>query len=328
MAGGNTTANTQALARRDVYSQIILDELTEGFLPDGMHRDVSDFPDGSKLFIPTFGEVVVQDVMENRATPIHPIDTGRIELEITNHEGAGVYITDENREDAYYMSQFDAAVPGKMLHAVKESYETSLLATANQQTADDPNAINKWAHRWIARGAAGQITLEDFAYAKTSMLKAKVPDMGLIAIVDPIAEMTINTLTNIVNVSNNPRFEGLVETGFGKNMTFLKNIYGIDVYMSNRLPRIATETIDTTVNGGVGTGAALTTLADAVACQFLCVADDMVTPYMGAWRRKPDVEYVRDGKLRRDEYYLTARYGFGLQRPQALGVVLISDSNY
>ena len=50
----STTANSQALHRAEVYSQVILDELTEGFLPEGLARDVSDFPDGSKLTIPTF----------------------------------------------------------------------------------------------------------------------------------------------------------------------------------------------------------------------------------------------------------------------------------
>ena len=56
---GNNTDNTRSLARRDVYSQMILDELYDGFLPEGLARDVSDFPDGTTLYIPTFGEVAV-----------------------------------------------------------------------------------------------------------------------------------------------------------------------------------------------------------------------------------------------------------------------------
>lgn len=51
---GHNTANTLALQRAEVFSSMILDELTEGFLPEGLARDVSDFPDGSKLLIPTF----------------------------------------------------------------------------------------------------------------------------------------------------------------------------------------------------------------------------------------------------------------------------------
>jgi hypothetical protein len=333
---GNTTANTQALARRDVYSSIILDEITEGFLPEGLARDVSDFPDGSKLLIPTFGEVVIKDVVEDQETPVDAIDTGRIELEITEHKGAGISITDENREDGYYIQQFDAAAPGKMLHGLKEVYETDLLETGEKgQTQGDPNQINGFAHRWVASGTNGQLGLSDFAYAKTVFQKAKVPDMGIIAIVDPISEMALNRLTNIANVSNNPTFQGMVETGFGKNMRFIRNIFGVDVYMSNRLPRVASETIDTTANGGVpapetetGQQAGDKTATNAYAAQFMVVSDDMTTPYMSAWRRQPSVTYFRDEPRRRDIYYVTTRYGFAMQRPQTLATCLVSMTAY
>lgn len=336
MSGGNTTANSEALHRREVYSGLILDELYEGFLPEGMARDVSDFPDGARLLIPTFGEVVIKEVVEDQETPVDAIDTGRIELEITEHKGAGIYITDENREDGYYISQFDAAAPGKMLHGLKEVYETDLLTTGEiGQTQGDPNQINGFAHRWVASGANGEVTPADFAYAKTGFLKAKAPEMGLIAVVDPISELSLNRLTNLVNVSDNPRFEGIIETGFGKSMTFIRNIFGVDVYMSNRLPRIESETIDTTINDGVaapeganGIQAGAKTATDAYAMQFMVVADDMTTPYMSAWRRHPDVTYYRDEPRRRDVYYVTTRYGFGMQRPQTLATCLVSATAY
>jgi len=328
---GNTTHNTNALIRESVYSQTILDEMQMGFLPEGITREVSDFPDGTVLNIPTFGEVVIKDVIEDQDTPIDSIDTGRIRLEITEHTGGGAYITDELREDAYYMSQFDAAFPMKALHSLKEVYETDMLSTGEKnQVLGDPNAINRFAHRYCASGAAGELTLTDFAYARTAMLKAKTPDSGMIAIVDPIVELTINGLTNLTNVSNNPHFEGIVETGFSKNMKFLRNIYGIDVYMSDRLPRIATETINASGPGLVAprgqTGAV--TINDAVATIFMNVTDDMTMPFMSAWRRQPKVEYNRDVPKRRDEYYLTSRYGFGMQRPQSFVTVPTSTVNY
>lgn len=333
---GNTTANTQALHRRDVYSSVIQDELTEGFLPEGLARDVSDFPDGSKLMIPTFGEVVIKDVVEDQETPVDAIDTGRIELEISEHKGAGVSITDENREDGYYIQQFDSAAPGKMLHGLKEVYETDLLMTGEVgQTQGEPNQINGFAHRWVASGANGELGLSDFSYAKTAFLKAKAPDLGIIAIVDPISELSLNRLNNLTNVSNNPHFEGMVETGFAKGMKFIKNIFGVDVYMSNRLPRIATETIDTTANAGIpapegeqGQQVGAKTATDAYAMQFMVVADDMTTPYMSAWRRTPSVTYYRDEPRRRDIYYVTTRYGFGMQRPQTLATCLVSSTQY
>lgn len=328
---GNTTHTTQALIRESVFSQLILDEMEMGFLPEGITRDVSDFPDGTVLSIPTFGEVVVKDVMEDQDTPIDTIDTGRIRMEITEHTGGGAYITDELREDAYYISQFDAAFPGKALHSLKEVYETDMLSTGEQnQTLGDANAINKFAHRYVASGAGQALTLDDFAYARTAMLKAKTPDSGMIAIVDPIVELTINGLTNISNVSNNPHFEGIVETGFSKNMKFLKNIYGIDVYMSDRLPRIGDETIDVGAAGAVvprGQAGAVQ-VQEGVASLFMNVTDDMTMPFMSAWRRQPKVEYNRDVPKRRDEYYITSRYGFGMQRPQSLVTVLSSCVNY
>ena len=50
---GNNTSNTSALRRASVYSDIILDEIKDDFLPGGLHRDVSDFGDGTQLQIPT-----------------------------------------------------------------------------------------------------------------------------------------------------------------------------------------------------------------------------------------------------------------------------------
>jgi hypothetical protein len=77
-----------------VYSQIVLDIIEDGsFLPEGMSRDVSDFPDGSVLKIPTFGDVIIKDLVEDQDTPLNTVDTGEITLEITEHQGGGTYIT-------------------------------------------------------------------------------------------------------------------------------------------------------------------------------------------------------------------------------------------
>jgi len=333
---GNTTANTTGLQRAEVYSSVILDELHDDFLPEGLARDVSDFPDGSKLMIPTFGEAVIKDVVEGQETPINTIDTGRIELEITEHKGTGISMTDEMKEDGFYVDQFNAAAPGKMLHALKEVYETDLLMTGEfGQTQGDANAINGFAHRWVASGADQRIGLADFSYAKTAFLKAKAPDSGIICILDPISELSLNRLSNIANVSNNPHFEGIVETGFGKGMRFMKNIFGVDVWMSNRLPRIAAETIDTTANDGVpaplgetGVQTGALSITDGYAAQFMIVSDDMTTPYMSAWRRKPAVEFFRDVPHRQDLFYITTRYGFAMQRPQTLATCLVAADKY
>lgn len=40
---GNTTANTDPAIRAVVHSELLLKVLQDGFLPEGIHRDVTDF---------------------------------------------------------------------------------------------------------------------------------------------------------------------------------------------------------------------------------------------------------------------------------------------
>lgn len=324
---GNTTSNTSALIRAQVYSEVILDVIEDDFLPEGLHRDVTDFGDGDTLYIPTFGEVVLRDLTEDQDTPVDAIDSGQVTLTITEHVGAGSYLTDKLRRDSYKAAQFDAAIVPKHLRAIKERYETDLLATVNDQTLADPNTVNGLAHRFVANGTSQVITVEDIIYMKLSMDKAGLPSEGRILIVDGLVEATLNGLTNLVNVSNNPRFEGIVETGFGKNMQFIRNIYGFDVYVSDRLPRVASETINTSgISVPAPSGNASVT--GGIVNIAMCVADDMTTPIMGAWRQKPTTEGKRNVTKRRDEFYTTAEWGFGLQRNQSIIGLLTSDSNY
>lgn len=325
---GNTNDNSSALRRAQVYSQMILDTIKDGYLPDGIHRDVSDFPDGSTLNITTFGDVVLRDLTEDQDTPVDPLDSGSITLTITDHVGAGSYLTDELREDAWQAAQFDAAIVPKHLRAIKERWETDLLAACpDGQTTANANAINGYAHRFVASGGSQILALEDIIYAKLAMDKANIPDEGRILIVDSLVEATLNGLTNIVNVSNNPMFEGIVETGFAKNMKFIKNIFGFDIYKSNRLTEVNSETVDTS-SITVPAPSSSASVTSGVANVAMCVADDTVTPIMGAWRRMPSTEPYRNVRRRRDEFYTSARWGFGLQRPQSCISILTSRTNY
>lgn len=329
---GNTTSNTSAIRRAEVYSQMILDEIKEGFLPEGLHRDVSDFGDGDTLYIPTFGEVVLRDISEDQDTPIDAIDTGRISLTVTEHKGAGSYLTDKVREDSYLAQQFDAMIVPKHLRALQESYETDLLSQQSEQTAGNTNNVNNYAHRFVAGdGTTRTLTLDDIIYIKLAFDKANLPDMGRIMIVDPIVEASINSLMTTTNATSyNPQFQGIVETGFAQNMRFVRNIFGIDFYTSNRLPRLtATEALDTTAGSTVASPSSTDTaeIGDIVN-QAWCVADDSVTPIMGAWRRTPTTEGFRNVHKRRDEFYTTARWGFGLQRPQSIISVITDATTY
>lgn len=324
---GNITSNTSALIRAQVYSDMILDTIKDDFLPEGIHRDVTDFPDGSTLNIPTFGDLVIRDLIEDQETPVDPLDTGNITLQITEHVGNGVYLTDELRENSWLAAQFDAAIVPKQLRAIKEKWETDLLkALPDGQTPTNPMTVNGAAHRYVASGTNEVLTLEDIAYAKFALERGNAND-ARIAIVDPLQEMTVNALANLVNASYNPEFRGIVETGFGKNMRFLRNIYGFDFYVSNRLPRVASETIDTssiTTPAPSGNDS----ITNGIAVQFMAVGDPMESPVMGAWRRMPYFEGERQPGKRRDVFYSSARWGFGLQRTQTGVVILASAANY
>jgi hypothetical protein len=140
-----------------------------------------------------------------------------------------------------------------------------------------------------------------------------------VAVIDPSQEYVLNTLTNLVSVQNNPKFEGIVQEGFVNSATglrFSRNIYGFDVYVSNYLPTITgTEAINADSRGSV------TSPSNAVANLFLSVGGDD-TPFKGAFRQMPNVEFERNKDLRRDEYLMNARYGLKLYRPECLVVAL------
>jgi hypothetical protein len=325
---GNTTDNSSALRRAEVYSALVLDTLKDDFLAEGIHRDVSDFQDGDTLHITTFGDLVLRDLAEDQPTPIDPMDSGEITLTITEYVGNGVYMTDKVRQDSWKAQQFDAAIVPKQLRAIKERYETDLLAAGpDGQTAANANAINGYAHRFVASGNNQTVDLEDFVYAKLSLDKANAPEDGRIAIFDPLAEASLNALANLINASNNPAFQGILETGFGKNMRFIRNIMGFDVYISNRLKRVTSETVDTS-GITVPAPSSSATVTSGIANVFMCVGDDTECPIMGAWRQQPYFEGDRNVPMRRDEFYSAARWGFGLQRTQTLIVLLTTATAY
>lgn len=319
----NTTANQSPIIRGRVFSGLLLETIQDGFLPDGLHRDVSDFGDGDTLYIPVLGETVLRDYAEDTGVEFDAVGSGQVSLTITEYVSAGSYITDKLKDDAYKAAALEASIPKEHARLIKERYETDLLAQCNKQTAGNGNLIAGLAHRWVAASGAttGVLTLEDIAYARLAFDKAGIPEEGRIAIVDPIVEMMLNYQAGAQAFINNPQFEGMVTTGFAKGRKFLRNIYGFDIWVSNRLPTV-TETID------AGPHASSKAVTAGKANIFMCAADDQTTPFMGAMRRMPSTEGSRNATFKRDEYTTTARWGFGLQRPETLITVLTSASAY
>lgn len=328
MANGNVTWNSDPTIRASVYSEFLLETLNDQFLPEGLHRDVSDFGDGDTLYIPSIGEMPLYDLEEDKETPLAALDTGQLTLQITEYKGVGGYTSDKLKQDAYKAMAIEQQIPVSALRKIRESYETNMLSVANSgQTSADPNAVNGIDHRWVAgagSGADGIMSFEDIAYLKWAFDEANVPEEGRILLVSPAVETTFNTTTNIINVSDNPMFEGMITEGFARNRKFLKNIFGFDIWVSTRLPRVSSEAI----TGGPD-GSSHSVSSDGVVNLAMCIADDQSKPLMGAWRSQPQVVGVRNEPKRRDEFYIhSARWGFGVQRLETLAGIVTSRTSY
>ena len=322
------TSNTSAFIEAQQYSQFILENLHDYLLPEGMWRDVTDFGSGTTLNIKTVGTVTIQDAAEDTPLNYSPIDTGTLTLTITDYVGDAWKVSDDLREDGSQVDTLMAMRAMESTRALGENHETRFLSVANAaQTGANLNLVNGRPHRWVgsAASSARTITLEDFISMKLAFDKANSPAGGRIAIVDPVVEATLNSLTNLVNVSNNPMFEGMVTEGFARDHRFVRNVFGWDVYTSNFLPTLtAAEAINASSYGLTSETAAVGDKANI----FMCVADDTCKPIMHAWRRAPQTEGWRDNEERADKYQVTSRYGLGAQRVDSLGVILTHPSNY
>ena len=165
------------------------------------------------------------------------------------------------------------------------------------------------------------IELADFAYARYALKKANVPDQAMVAIVDPSVEFILNTLSNLVSVSNNPMFEGIVRDGIATGMRFVANVYGFDVYTSNYLA----DATDSALNERDGSTAQdFSSTAGKVNLFFS--AAPTVNPFVGAWRQMPEVDYEYNKDFQRHEFVTTSRYGVKLYRPENM-VRVISNPN-
>lgn len=301
-------ANSTAFIESEQYSSFILRNLHDGLLPGTFYRNVSDFGNGTTLHIKTVGTVTIQDGAEEVPFDYSPIESGEVTLTITDYIGDAWYVTDDLREDGSQVEALMSARASESTRAIQEVFETRFLAKCNSaQTNSNANLVNGFAHRIVSAASNGIITLGHFIDMKLAFDKANVPMAGRVAIVDPVTAATFNkafTLTSAVT----PFGEKMLSGGMSRDHTYVMNLYGWDVITSNRLYK-----------GSVGDGT--TTIAAGVANVFMCLADDNTKPIMAAWRRMPKVEGERNKDLRRDEFVTSARWGFGTQRVDTLGIV-------
>lgn len=313
------SSSVELLTRTEVWSTELKDILMDMLQGQKYVNWMTNFPDGTTFTIPSIGEIPMREASEATPVTYDELDTGEFQFVIDRYPEAAVFITDKAKQDMYYYNQLVASFVPKMRRAIEENLEASIFSLANSQTPANANTINGVSHRFVARGNTNTtLALEDFAYAKLSLDKAGASQKR-VAIIDASQEFVLNTLTNLVSVSNNPRFEGIVQEGFVNTTTglaFSKNIYGFDTYVSNYLdPITGTEAINADARGSV------TSPSGAIQNLFCSIGADE-TPFKGAWRQMLRVESERNKDLRRDEYVMNGRYGLKLYRPETMVVAL------
>lgn len=316
MAGIDYAKVNEHLVRTELWSSELKDILQEQLMGTKYVRMLNGFPDGNQFTIPSIGELPMREVAENTPVTYDAMDTGEFTFSIDRYVEAATFITDKAKQDSFYAQQLIGMFPSKMRRALDENLESSVFSLANTQTVNDANTINGAAHRFVASGSSNTVlSLDDFSKAKYALDKAQAGGTR-VAIIDASQEYVFNNLVGAQAFTNNPQFGGIVNGGFVNEVTgmrFIRSIFGFDVYVSNFL---ATPT-DTAI-GGVNTP------ASPVTNIFMSVGGDL-TPFVGAYRQMPRVEYERNKDLRRDEYVMNARFGLKLYRPECL-VSVISKS--
>lgn len=318
MSGHDSTALSTHLTRTNLWSGQVKEILMDILQGQAYVSWMTEFPDGTTFNIPSIGEIPMRNVAENDAVVYDEIDTGNFTFTIDKYVEAATFITDKAKQDSYYANTLIAGFVPKMKRAIEENLETNIFALVTGQTASDLNTINGGDHRFVASGNTNTtLALADFAKAKFALDKANATQRR-VAIIDPSQEYVLNNLTGIVDVTYNPKFEGIVTEGFVNSTTgmrFSKNVYGFDVYVSNYLHTVTgTETINS-----------IASPSGAVCNVFMSVGGDE-SPFKGAWRQMPNVEFERNKDLRRDEYVLNARYGLKLYRPECLVTILSKNT--
>jgi hypothetical protein len=316
MSGFNYAKVNEHLVRTEMWSAQLKDVLLDQLMGTKYLRMLNGFPDGNQFTIPSIGELPMRETSENDPVVYDTMDTGEFTFQIDRYVEAATFITDKAKQDSFYAAQLIAMFPQKMRRALEENMESSVLALVNQQTLSNLNAINGANHRFVASGNSNTtLNLDNFAQAKFALDKANATG-ARIAIIDPSQEFELNKLVGAQAFTNNPQFGGMVNGGFVNQTTgmrFSRSIFGFDIYCSNYLPT----TTETSIN-------AVNVPASPVVNIFMSVGGDE-TPFVGAYRQMPRVEYERNKDLRRDEYVMNARFGLKLYRHECI-VGIISRS--
>jgi hypothetical protein len=289
------------VVRAEVWSKMIQDELQEELMGQELIQWLTDFPDGDQLNIPTLGSLSTRDYTENTPITIDDPTVGEFNLVIDKYVQSGIGIVDKLKQDIFYMEMLTSKFPEQVTRAIKERLEYDIFQLHKKQTDNDANSINGQAHRFLATGSGGVMSLADFAQAKLSLDKAFVSKVGRAAIVDPTVSYQMVQVDNVIRQDVYGPQSNLKD-GFGSTK-FIGTYLGFDVYESNMLDDATA--LDYTTGGSL-------------------IANIFMGPeaFVGAMRLAPEIEQSRDWEKKRDIYHITSRYGLGLYRPEGLVVVL------
>lgn len=332
MAGIDSTWGSTHLQRNEIFSAQLKEMLKDQLIAQQYVRWLSDIPSDSirtELKINSIGELDVDDWAESVSLPDRRMDTGQFTFRIDEFKGVKVPFTDHFFETSFQAGEVLSRTPVKMKEAMDRYLEGKIMELANEQTLNDANAINSAKHRFVGSGdgttvPTNQLRPEDFAYAKYALKKANVPMTGMVAVVSPESEFYLSTLSNLTDISYNPRWEGIVETGLldTTGIRFIRNIYGFDVYVSEYLAENAADEANLTTYDDT----AVTSTAGYTSNMFFSIADDMVKPFVGAWGRTPRIVSWRDEDIETEYHQLTGSFGLGLYRPESLVTILTPNT--
>ena len=313
----NNTGNTQSLIRDQLWQRQLEETLHEMLTGTPYVRQL-DFPDGDSFILPSIGTAVVRNLPEDTEVTFDALDTAEQVFTLEDPVVAATSVSEVLLEDSLWSSDLLSTIPVEHAQAIMERFESDVFNLTNDQadkTNGSPFAGVEHRRRGSATGDTGHIDPSDFAYAGYALKKAKIPNQNLIAIVDPSVAYDLETLTNLVNVSNNPRWEGIIGSGITQNMRFVKNVYGFDVFETNLLSSGSTETIA----GG-------TPLVNGVQNIFMSSARDMILPFAVAWRRRAQMDREFDFRRREEQIVTTARWGRKMVRQDNI-VVTVTEAD-
>jgi hypothetical protein len=313
---GFTDSNNQFLVRTNIWTRQIKELLLDDLNAMKFVKVLSEFPDGYTINIPSIGEAETADFSEGQAVKYNALDTGNFTFSFDQYKYSAHAISEKFKRDSFYAQDVIAAFVPRQHRALMEAVETRIFAQASAgQTPSNPNLINNADHRWVGSGPGQSIALTDFARAMYGLQKAQVPLTNLCAVVDPSVAYTLQTQTNLVNlITPDQRWQSITTDGAITGFKFMFNVYGFDIYISNYLPAIASETINsTTVTGGV-------------ANYFFSATPGDTSPWIGGFRQMPTVYSEFNKDLQQEEYLTIAEYGFKLYRPENMITVITATS--